>query len=528
MATLKTILKFDGSEFSKGIKNAQKSMKNFHRDVGKPVIDIAKSIGKMALAAGAAAAALSTLALTRLSGLADEIDKASIRMGIGSDEVQRYKHAAELSGASLENFEKAILNTNKAILGAREGNKDYVDTLSSIGLELSDFEGMKPNEAFEKILKATDAMKDPVIRATAAVKLLGKTGAMLLPMAAGLEAMKKDADRVGFLDENMVKQGAEFGDNILRLKKSFDSLLASIFGFDTLNKYLDALVTHLANLRNSQAFQDFAKRVKEKAIEIIEDIYGIGVAIWNFVNDSNATFEVMVTALKVVASAFTLLLAVSIINSAVLMIGKIKALSIAVYGLSKSFIVFAGTVLAPIALVTAALYGIGVLIGGLIVMMTEKVSFGDALNLVFEESLVVLDRWGKKAKDTFSKVIPQSVKDSKKEIDKLISDLKDHEKFKLPTMPNVPTLIPDLPELDTEIKDSVADGVIEGIEKSKNSWGRLFTRTGDPGFSEMQRTLGTKDSSILSRIERLLVLQPQEIARQNTWAQNAGVVGGGF
>ena len=79
-------------------------------NLGKSLAKGAETAGKfgLTLAGGAAAAGTAMLAVANdTAKTADEIDKASIRMGISAESFQELRYAAEQSGVGIGDLEKA-------------------------------------------------------------------------------------------------------------------------------------------------------------------------------------------------------------------------------------------------------------------------------------------------------------------------------------------------------------------------------------------------------------------------------------
>ena len=511
MATLKTVLKFDGSGFTKGMKQATAGMKNFQKSVGTPVINMTKNLGKMALAATAAAAALATMAIVKLAGLADAIGKASTRMGIGVEAVQQYQTAAERGGAALEDFEKGILFTHKTILEAREGNELFTDTLKSIGVSLEDLEGLSPDKMFDKILLAVDGTKDATVRATAAMQLLGKSGLKLLPMAKTLEAIKKrKKDTIGIFSEKTIKNAEKFNDLVADVKDSLLVLFSSFIGFDTMNRKLEQLVQYISKVRKSQAFKDFATKVKEAAIVVSEKLLAMGKVLFNFVKDTNNTRAVLSGIIKGIALLFSGILAVSVVNSIALMTGSILSFTTAMISAGAA----AGVAFLPliaafgaVILVGAVLEGILLTIQAVIVSIKDNISFGEAWKQNLDDIKTGIKEMGNIAIDQVKDMMPDDVKKAYRELKKLKEDLA--AAGTAGTTGSIAT--------PRSTKNDLSAFDLMSSENANKSF----------GFSNMYN--GESESiKLLSRIENILISHPEAIARESIYYMNSGVVSGGF
>ena len=83
----------------------------------------------------------------------------------------------------------------KFLVEAAQGSKGAGDTLSKLGLRLSDLGRLSPDQQFELLADRISKIQDPAIRAATAMEVFGKTGTSLLPLmqdgAKGIEALKQ-------------------------------------------------------------------------------------------------------------------------------------------------------------------------------------------------------------------------------------------------------------------------------------------------------------------------------------------------
>jgi hypothetical protein len=117
---------------------------------------------------------------------AESISDLSAKMDVSKEAAQRWKFAAEQSGASLDDVDKAV---RKLSVGLDGGDKSVKMALDRAGLSFDAIRAMKPEQAFTEASKAIASIEDPMTQARVALELFGKAGAELLP-----------ALRNGFLD----------------------------------------------------------------------------------------------------------------------------------------------------------------------------------------------------------------------------------------------------------------------------------------------------------------------------------------
>ena len=109
---------------------------------------------------------------------AETIKDTSAKMGVSMEATQRWKFAAEQTGASLENVSKSVLKLSQGIDG---GDKGLKQALAAAGVQMESLRGMRPEDAFDVVAAAIAKIPDPMTQARVALEAFGKSGAELLP-----------------------------------------------------------------------------------------------------------------------------------------------------------------------------------------------------------------------------------------------------------------------------------------------------------------------------------------------------------
>ncbi len=160
-----------------------------------------KAFGKGLTIAGGAMAAGGTAILAPLAAAAfsaaktgDELNKMSNRTGASVESLSELRHAAEQSDVSFDQLGGAMKIMQKNIANGS-------DAFSKLGLSIDDLLAMQPDQQFEAIAQRISEIKDPAKRTAAAMSVLGKSGADLLPLmidgAKGIQLLRKEARDLG-------------------------------------------------------------------------------------------------------------------------------------------------------------------------------------------------------------------------------------------------------------------------------------------------------------------------------------------
>lgn len=143
------------------------------------------------------------------------IGDLSQKLGVSTEAVQRWSYAAEQSGATMDNVDKALSTMNRTL---SDGSNSTKAILGDIGIRFDDIRKMKPEDAFNTITEAIAGIEDPMLRAEAATKLFGKSGQELLPaIADGFSKVGKEA---GVMSEETIRRLKEAEDAWARLKNT--------------------------------------------------------------------------------------------------------------------------------------------------------------------------------------------------------------------------------------------------------------------------------------------------------------------
>lgn len=282
IGALRVNLGIDSANFTKGAQQAQSAMARF---------GTALKVGAVAAAAGVGAAIGSMgLAMKGAIDAADELSKASAKIGIPIDELSRLKYAADLSGISFETLQQGV---KKLSVNMAAGGKEF----AKIGVSLKNADGTMKSAStvMTELADKFAAMPDGAEKTALAIKLFGKAGAEMIPLLNGgsvaLGNLMKEADSFGqVFTEQMGKDAEAFNDNITRLQGAFGALAASLAqkALPYLVQFTDWMVA------NVPAIADFLAKVGQLALDIIDfgaAVVQLGADLVAFTTGAWSTFE---------------------------------------------------------------------------------------------------------------------------------------------------------------------------------------------------------------------------------------------
>lgn len=249
-------------KFNKGIAAARRSLSGFAGSATGMLGSLASSLSAGAL-------------LGSFEAVGSEINDLSIRTGVTAENLSALKYAADQSGSSISALTAAFTFMQK--------------------------HGIDP-DAFPQVAAQLRAIEDPTLRAQAALQLLGKRGAELLPMINDLPQLTAEFEKLGGkVTTDMAQKADALGDSWGKLKVAFAGVRNHIAV--ELAPEITRLTEYVAN--NSRGVADWisnhATLVKWIGIAAIA-LGPLTAGAWAF-NTAIIAITSSLTALKAVASA---------------------------------------------------------------------------------------------------------------------------------------------------------------------------------------------------------------------------------
>ena len=202
-------------------KSAQKLGQNFDKlkqgaaKVGKGVAGFGKVLGGVAVAAGAAGAAIFAMAKASEES-ADDIQNTSNALGISTTALQEYRYAGIAAGLTTEDMDTAI---RKLTVNLGKDGGDVENALYQIGLTAEDLRAAGPDKVLETVATGFEKLKDPTTKAAVATAIFGKSSVRMVNVlskgADGVKDLREESEKVGYVmkGENLKTLG-DFNDQL--------------------------------------------------------------------------------------------------------------------------------------------------------------------------------------------------------------------------------------------------------------------------------------------------------------------------
>jgi len=297
IGALRAVLSAETADFEAGFKRAGALTNNLSTELSnlnKPLTSIGKDFAKVGLGIAGAAAAVGgavAFATKRFLDLSDGLVTMADKSGTTVEWLQKTKYAAEQSGTTLE---AVVASTGKLQKALAEGSRDTVEAVNALGLSFQDLRNSSPDEQMDKVLAAISKVADPTERTALAVKLLGRSGADLIPLAGNFEELKQKAEELGLvMSEKDVRAAEALGDSIDSLFAALGGLVNNVVAVITSSQSLHVLIEGLTNIfaslsssvsGNRQMMADLVSQgvlLLAKGLVFLVDVVQVGINVWD-------------------------------------------------------------------------------------------------------------------------------------------------------------------------------------------------------------------------------------------------------
>ncbi len=227
---------------------------------------------------GGGIAALATNAVQA----ADAIAKTADKLGIATDELQRYQFAAEISGIDTATLEMSFQRFGRRLGEAAQGFGEARPALKSLNVEIRDLDGtLRPvNEVFDEAIQKLSQIEDVTLRNALAAKLFDSEGVKLVQLGENLANLKTQAGDLGLIiPEELLRNAESLNDQLTIIQKTLSvKLTAALVKFaPQLDKMANGVLIVANNFDSIvSALGTFAKLlVAIKLGSFIGSMYGV-------------------------------------------------------------------------------------------------------------------------------------------------------------------------------------------------------------------------------------------------------------
>ena len=202
-------------------------------EAGRQADTLQRKFTGLSFGAGVSAAAVAgmaaglVVATKRAVENADAIGKTADKLGIGTEALQEYRHAAELTGVEQSVLEMGLQRLTRRLGEIAETGKGTAKpALDALGISIRDSTGRLKtlDEILPEVADGLSKVGDQTRRLSIAQKLFDSEGVALVNTlaggAAGLEAMRREARELGIVLDEDVRQAERANDALTRMEKT--------------------------------------------------------------------------------------------------------------------------------------------------------------------------------------------------------------------------------------------------------------------------------------------------------------------
>ncbi|MPZ58434.1 MAG: hypothetical protein GEU91_18465 [Rhizobiales bacterium] len=258
IGALRVVLGADTAALDKGLKNSQSRLEKFGHSM--------RGVGAAVAASFAAIGGIAVLAIKGAINEADKLGKMAQSIGIPVEELSRLKHAADLSGVSLEGLSKGVARLNRNIVEGAQGLQTPIRAFDALGIAIRNTDGSLKtvSQILPELAGKFATMRDGPEKTAFAMQLLGRAGADMIPLlnggAEGLRKMMREADELGLvIDSKTAKAAEDFNDNLTRLARVKDGLILKITAelLPALSRFSQVMIDSAKNTDIAKTAADF-------------------------------------------------------------------------------------------------------------------------------------------------------------------------------------------------------------------------------------------------------------------------------
>lgn len=314
IGALRAVMSLESAAFERGLSSAQKSLADFDKRMKRIGGQIAKAGAALSVVgAGVAAAVKGQLTA------ADEMAKASAKFGVPVEALSQLRYAADLSGVSFEQLGTALRMMSQRMQMAP---KDF----EALGIAIRDADGnMRPVEAvLNDVAETLAAMPDGAEKTATAMRLMGESGANMIPLlnggAEGIKALRQEADSLGLtITSDSAKAAEQFNDSLSKLAGAIRGLVV------TMSNDLAPVIAAIAEKVSGLA--DWFGQLDPQTRKIVASVAALSAVLGPVL----VAIGGLVAFLGPMAAGFAAIGAVLAANPIVLILSAIAAAGIAIY-----------------------------------------------------------------------------------------------------------------------------------------------------------------------------------------------------
>jgi hypothetical protein len=224
---LSVLLNLKTGAFTGGIRRATGGLQTFSGQMAQVQRVASGMMGRLLALVGIGGGIAGLVAgVSRAAERVDALSKTADKLGIATEELAGFQHAAELTGVSVNQANTALQRMVRRIAEAAQGTGEAKKALEELGLSATALGQLSPDRQFRLIADAMSGVTSQADRVRLAMRLFDSEGVALVNTlhlgADGLDAMSEEARKLGLsLDRVDAAKVEMANDAITRMKSVF-------------------------------------------------------------------------------------------------------------------------------------------------------------------------------------------------------------------------------------------------------------------------------------------------------------------
>lgn len=214
-------LSADTGKFESDLGKANRLAEKFGQEVGRSLTRLAGAIAALGGATGFGALVKSQI------DAADAAGKMAQKIGISTEALSAYMVAAKLSDVSNEQLKVGFQQLSKNQADFVRGTGEAADGFLALGITVDQVKAANGDTAkiFDLVAGKLAQFEDGANKTAIAMKLLGRSGADLIPLVNSLEETKGKAAELGaIIDKDTAKAAEKFNDTMTEVSISIQAM----------------------------------------------------------------------------------------------------------------------------------------------------------------------------------------------------------------------------------------------------------------------------------------------------------------
>lgn len=223
IGSLSAILTLDSSKYERGMRRASSATQRFQSMISGRLSGALASLG------GAFAIGGAIRGFKRSLEEVDRQGKFAELIGEDVKQLAGLRHAANLSGVSMQSLEMGLQRMTRRLGQAADGAGEALPALEALGLNAKELLRNSPAQQFRIIADAINSIGDRSRQIAIVQKLFDSEGVPLLRVldmgSKGLRDMQREAEKLGIaFDKSMTDAAAKTNDELTRMGAQFRAL----------------------------------------------------------------------------------------------------------------------------------------------------------------------------------------------------------------------------------------------------------------------------------------------------------------